>query len=445
LKITIPDKAKYIIDTLKAAGYEAYVVGGCVRDSILGRTPEDWDITTSATPQEVKSLFKRTIDTGIQHGTVTVMADREGFEVTTYRIDGKYEDGRHPKEVTFTPSLEEDLKRRDFTINAMAYNDEEGLVDIFGGISDIEAGIIRCVGTAEERFNEDALRIMRAIRFSAQLGYTIEENTLNAISRVAPNLSRISAERIQVELVKLLVSDHPDYLRIAYKTGITGIILPEFDTAMETPQNHPHHQYNVGEHILHSLLEIPAQKELRIAMLLHDIGKPQTLTVGEDGITHFHGHPAVSQVMAKDILKRLKFDNDTISCVSRLVLYHDYGNGVEPDIRFVRHAVNKIGEDIFPRFLMVKRADVLAQSLYMRQKKLDSLKKMSDLYDEICTEKQCVSLKTMAVTGGDLIAAGMKPGKELGEVLDKLLQLVIDNPENNKKDFLIKKAKELSK
>jgi tRNA nucleotidyltransferase (CCA-adding enzyme) len=347
--------------------------------------------------------------------------------------------------VTFTPSLEEDLKRRDFTINAMAYNDEEGLVDIFGGISDIEAGIIRCVGTAEERFNEDALRIMRAIRFSAQLGYTIEENTLNAISRVAPNLSRISAERIQVELVKLLVSDHPDYLRIAYKTGITGIILPEFDTAMETPQNHPHHQYNVGEHILHSLLEIPAQKELRIAMLLHDIGKPQTLTVGEDGITHFHGHPAVSQVMAKDILKRLKFDNDTISCVSRLVLYHDYGNGVEPDIRFVRHAVNKIGEDIFPRFLMVKRADVLAQSLYMRQKKLDSLKKMSDLYDEICTEKQCVSLKTMAVTGGDLIAAGMKPGKELGEVLDKLLQLVIDNPENNKKDFLIKKAKELSK
>jgi tRNA nucleotidyltransferase (CCA-adding enzyme) len=180
-------------------------------------------------------------------------------------------------------------------------------------------------------------------------------------------------------------------------------------------------------------------------MLLHDIGKPQTLTVGEDGITHFHGHPAVSQVMAKDILKRLKFDNDTISCVSRLVLYHDYGNGVEPDIRFVRHAVNKIGEDIFPRFLMVKRADVLAQSLYMRQKKLDSLKKMSDLYDEICNEKQCVSLKTMAVTGSDLIAAGMRPGKELGEVLDKLLQLVIDNPENNKKDFLIKKAKELSK
>jgi tRNA nucleotidyltransferase (CCA-adding enzyme) len=444
LKIIIPDKAKHIIDTLKNSGYEAYVVGGCVRDSILGRAPEDWDITTSATPQEVKALFKRTIDTGIQHGTVTVMADKEGFEVTTYRIDGKYEDGRHPKEVTFTPSLEEDLKRRDFTINAMAYNDEDGLVDLFGGISDIEAGIIRCVGDAQERFNEDALRIMRAIRFSAQLGYVIEENTLNAISRVAPNLCKISAERIQVELVKLLVSDHPDYLRIAYKTGITKIIMPEFDIAMETPQNHPHHQYNVGEHILHSLLEIPAQKELRIAMLLHDIGKPDTLTIGEDGITHFHGHAAVGQAMAKDILKRLKFDNDTISCVSRLVLYHDYGNGVEPNFKFVRHAVNKIGEDIFPSFLMVKRADVLSQSLYMRQEKLESLKKMSDLYDEICRKKQCVSLKTMAVTGKDLIAEGMKPGKELGEILDKLLQLVIDNPEYNEKDFLIKKAKELS-
>lgn len=444
MKILIPDKAKYIIDSIKAAGHEAYVVGGCVRDSILGRTPEDWDITTSAAPQEVKALFRRTIDTGIQHGTVTVMLDREGFEVTTYRIDGKYEDGRHPSEVTFTPSLEEDLRRRDFTINAMAYNDEDGLVDLYGGIDDIKAGIIRCVGDAKARFDEDALRIMRAIRFSAQLGYRIEENTLKAISEAAPNLQKISAERIQVELVKLLVSDHPDYLRIAYQTGITKIIMPEFDIAMETPQNHPHHQYNVGEHILHTLLEIPAQKELRIAMLLHDIGKPDTLTIDKNGITHFHGHPTVSQVKAKEILRRLKFDNDTINCVGRLVLYHDYGNGVEPDIRFVRHAVNKIGEDIFPKFLLVKKADVMAQSLYMRQEKLESLKKMSDFYDEICRNKQCVSLKTLAVTGSDLINAGMEPGKKIGEILDRLLELVIENPECNSKDFLIKKAQELS-
>jgi tRNA nucleotidyltransferase (CCA-adding enzyme) len=443
LKIVIPDKAKKIIDTIKAAGYEAYVVGGCVRDSILGRTPEDWDITTSATPMEVKALFKRTIDTGIQHGTVTVMYDREGFEVTTYRIDGKYEDGRHPKEVTFTPSLEEDLKRRDFTINAMAYNDEEGLVDLFGGIRDIEAGIIRCVGDAEARFNEDALRIMRAIRFSAQLGYTIEENTCRAISVVAPNLKKISAERIQAELVKLLVSDHPDYLRLAYETGITKIILPEFDIAMETPQNHPHHQYSVGEHTLHALLEVPPEKDMRLAMMLHDIGKPNTLTIGEDGITHFHGHPAVSQEMAKDILRRLKFDNDTINTVSRLVLYHDYGNGVDADIRFVRRTVNKIGEDIFPKFLKIKTADVLAQSLYMREEKLDAIRKMSEYYEEICRKNQCVSLKTLAVTGKDLIMEGMKPGREIGEVLEKLLEMVLENPELNKKEVLLKKAKEL--
>lgn len=444
MKINIPDKAKYIIDTITAAGYEAYVVGGCVRDSILGRTPEDWDITTSAKPEEVKSLFKRTIDTGIKHGTVTVMLDKEGFEVTTYRIDGKYEDGRHPKEVTFTPSLEEDLKRRDFTINAMAYNDRDRLVDMFGGMRDIDAKVIRCVGNAEERFNEDALRIMRAVRFSAQLGYSIDEDTRRAISIVAPSLKKISAERIQAELIKLLVSDHPDYLRMAYEMGITKVFFPEFDIAMETPQNHPHHCYNVGEHILHSLLEILPQKDLRISMLLHDIGKPATLHTDEDGITHFHGHPAVSETMAKDILKRLKFDNDTIHRVSRLVYYHDYGNGVDPDLKFVRRAVNRIGNDIFPEFLKVKRADIMAQSLYMREEKLAALEKMSDYYDMICDKKQCVSLKTLAVTGNDLIAEGMRPGKELGEILSKLLDIVIEAPECNTKEFLLKKAHDMS-
>lgn len=444
MKIIIPEKAKFIIETITAAGFEAYVVGGCVRDSILGRRPEDWDITTSAKPEEVKELFNRTIDTGIQHGTVTVMLDKEGFEVTTYRIDGKYEDGRHPSEVTFTPSLEEDLKRRDFTINAMAYNDNVGLVDLFGGIDDIKAKIIRCVGNAEERFNEDSLRIMRAIRFSAQLGYEIEENTRKAISAVAPNLGKVSAERIQVELVKILTSDHPDYLRMAYEMGITKVFFPEFDVAMETPQNHPHHQYNVGEHTLHSLLQIPNWKDLRIAMLFHDIGKPATLKTDEDGITHFHGHPAVSERMAKDILRRLKFDNDTIQKVSRLVLYHDYGNDVEPSLKFVRRAVNKIGEDIFPQFLMVKRADILSQSLYLREEKLDALQKISDFYDIICRERQCVSLKTMAVTGSDLIAAGMKPGKELGDILAALLEIVLENPECNTKEYLLKKAKYMS-
>ncbi|MGN1144875.1 MAG: CCA tRNA nucleotidyltransferase [Acetatifactor sp.] len=440
MRIEIPEKARYIIKTIMEAGFEAYVVGGCVRDSVLGRKPEDWDITTSAKPQQVKALFPRTIDTGIQHGTVTVMLDKEGFEVTTYRIDGKYEDSRHPKEVTFTPNLMEDLKRRDFTINAMAYNEEAGLVDIFGGMEDIGRKMIRCVGAAEERFSEDALRMMRAIRFSAQLGYTIEENTLKAISVLAPNLRQISAERIQVELTKLLVSGHPDYLRTAYEAGVTRIILPEFDKAMETQQNHPHHKYSVGEHTLCSLTYVPAQKALRLAMLFHDIGKPETISVDNEGITHFHGHAAVSEEMTKKILRRLRFDNETVFMVSRLVRYHDYGNSVEPDMRIVRRAVNKIGEDAFPLLFEVKKADILAQSEYMREEKLTRLERWQQLYQKVLEKGQCVSLKTLAVTGSDLIAIGMRPGKEIGEMLRQLLELVLENPESNTKELLLEEA-----
>ncbi len=440
MRIQIPEKANYIIETIMAAGFEAYVVGGCVRDSILGREPGDWDITTSATPEQVKALFKRTIDTGIQHGTVTVMMDKEGFEVTTYRIDGKYEDSRHPKEVTFTPCLTEDLRRRDFTINAMAYNEKTGLVDIFGGMQDIERKIIRCVGNAEDRFREDALRIMRAIRFSAQLGYTIEEETKAAIATLAPNLKNISAERIQVELVKLLVSDHPDYLRVAYETGVTKVIMPEFDVMMETPQVHEHHMYDVGEHTLHSLLEIPAEKDLRLAMLFHDIGKPPTLTVDEDGTTHFYDHPPVSEDMTKEIMRRLKFDNDTLHRVCRLVKYHDYGNGEEVTLKKIRKALSKIGDDIFLDLLLVKKADVMAQSLYMREEKLEGIEEWRRFYEEIKEKEQCVSLKELAVTGSDLIAAGRKPGKELGNVLQALLELVLEHPEYNTKEKLLEEA-----
>ncbi len=441
MRIEIPEKAKFIIETITKAGFEAYVVGGCVRDSILDRKPEDWDITTSAKPYQVKALFPRTIDTGIQHGTVTVMLDKEGFEVTTYRIDGKYEDSRHPKEVTFTPNLTEDLKRRDFTINAMAYNEQTGLIDIFGGMQDIEKKVIRCVGDAKERFTEDALRIMRAIRFSAQLGYTIEEKTAEAIRELAPNLRNISAERIQVELVKLLVSPHPDYLRMAYDMGVTKVILPEFDRMMETPQNHPHHKYNVGEHTLHALLAVPCGRILRLTMLLHDVGKPDTLSVDENGITHFHGHPTVGEELAKQILRRLKFDNDTIHTVTCLVRYHDYGNGVDPDMRIVRRGIQKVGEDIFPLLIPVRHADVCAQSDYKKTEKLELLDKWERLYHEIVAKNQCVSLKNMAITGKDLIALGMKPGKEIGSMLDELLQMVIENPECNTREFLLEEVR----
>lgn len=440
IKINIPERAQYIIKNIQDAGYEAFAVGGCVRDSILGREPQDWDITTSARPEQVKELFPRTIDTGLQHGTVTVMLDREGFEVTTYRVDGKYEDSRHPSEVIFTPCLEEDLKRRDLTINAMAYNDARGLVDIFGGMEDIRERQVRCVGDPESRFREDALRILRAIRFSAQLGYAIEEETRAAAAALAHTLSRISAERIQAELVKLVTSPNPDYIRVAYETGVTKVFFPEFDRAMETPQNHPHHCYNVGEHILHSLRSVRADKVLRLAMLFHDIGKPEAMTTDGEGITHFHGHGKISADMARGIMQRLKFDNDTMNRVCRLVLYHDYCNGTVPDMRTVRRAVNKIGEDIFPMLLEVVRADIMAQSDYFRQEKLENVDKWQRLFEQIQAESQCVSLKTLAVTGYDLIEAGWSPGREMGEVLQKLLELVLEQPECNAKEYLLAEA-----
>lgn len=439
--IQLPEKVKYIIDTIMEAGYEAYAVGGCIRDSILLREPSDWDITTSASPYQVKELFRRTLDTGIKHGTVTVMLDKEGFEVTTYRIDGEYEDGRHPKEVTFTRNLTEDLKRRDFTINAMAYNEKDGLVDIFGGLEDIRCKMIRCVGDPVERFSEDALRMMRAVRFSAQLGYRIEEETSNAIRVLAPDLKKISAERIQTELVKLLTSPHPDYLRMAYETGITKVVLPEFDLCMITEQKNPHHCYTVGEHTLVAMQAVRADKVLRLAMLFHDMGKPLCVTTDEEGIDHFHGHPSVSEEIAGNVLHRLKFDNDTIYMVKKLVKYHD--QYIEPQPKNVRRAIRKMGEDVFPLLLEVKEADVQAQSDFLREKKEKNLKDVRDVYQRILEEKQCVSLKTLAINGKDLIdQTGMKPGKELGEVLNELLDLVTEDPARNTREYLLKAAKE---
>lgn len=438
--IELPQQVNFIIRTIQAAGYDAYAVGGCVRDSLLGRQPNDWDITTSASPAQVKALFSHTIDTGIQHGTVTVMLERRGYEVTTYRIDGEYQDCRHPKQVLFTDSLTEDLRRRDFTINAMAYNEEAGLVDVFEGVEDLKKGIIRCVGEPRERFGEDALRMLRAVRFSAQLGYVIEENTAEAICELAPTLSNISAERIQAELIKLLVSPHPDYLRTAYDTGVTKVFFPEFDRAMETPQNHPHHCYSVGEHTLHALLETPPDKVLRLAVLLHDIAKPEVKTVDDSGVTHFHGHARRGEAVSREILHRLRMDNDTTDKVSRLVYYHDYGNGIQPDARMIRRAVNKIGEALFPLLLSVKRADILAQSMFEREEKLARLAEWERLYREITDRGECVSLKTLAVSGSDLIAAGIAPGRQLGEILKALLELVLEDPSKNNREYLIAEA-----
>lgn len=435
IKILLPEKVNKIIHTIQAAGFEAYAVGGCVRDSILGRVPDDWDITTSAKPEDIKKLFKRTIDTGIEHGTVTVMLEAEGFEVTTYRIDGEYEDSRHPKEVTFTSNLREDLRRRDFTINAMAYNDEVGLVDIFEGISDIEKKIIRCVGDAKERFTEDALRMMRAVRFSAQLGYSIDEGTKEAIKELAPTLQKISAERVQVELVKLITSNNPDYLKIAYETGITAIVLPEFDLCMETEQKNPHHMYSVGEHTLWSMKYVERDKVLRLAMLFHDMGKPEAITTDDKGIHHFHGHNELSSQITREVLRRLRFDNDTIHKVERLVYFHDYRPALTD--KSVRRFVAKIGKDLFPLYILVQTADVKAQSDYKKEEKLHNIETVNNIFLGILEREECLCLKDLAVTGKDLIDLGIKPGKEIGEILNHLLEMVLENPVLNEKEILL--------
>ncbi len=442
MRIEIPAKANQILARLEGAGYEAYVVGGCVRDALLGRAAADWDITTNARPEQVKALFSRTIDTGIQHGTVTVLLGREGFEVTTYRIDGEYQDGRHPSEVSFTPNLLEDLKRRDFTINAMAYNEREGLIDAFGGMGDLQSRQIRCVGDPRERFTEDALRILRAVRFSAQLNFDIEDCTREAVADFASSLTRISAERIQTEVTKLLLSDHPEVFRVLYDTGITAVILPEFDACMETPQNHPHHCCCVGEHILLALRAVEADRVLRLAALLHDIGKPGTHVRDNQGIDHFHGHGELGAEMAEGILRRLKFDNDTIYRVKHLVKVHDYLR-ILPTAKGVRRAVFCIGKEYFPDYLKLRRADILAQNPAMRQEKLEELEKLTLLYEQILEDQSCMSLKELAVTGKDLIAAGIEPGPGLGEILNRLLELVIERPECNTKEYLLSQLKEL--
>lgn len=440
MKIELPRKVVLIIKNLQRHGYDAYGVGGCVRDSILNRKPEDWDITTSAKPEQVKRIFRRTVDTGIEHGTVTVLIGKDGFEVTTYRVDGLYEDGRHPKEVTFTSRLEEDLKRRDFTINAMAYNDDERLVDAFGGMRDLNYHLIRCVGDPKERFSEDALRILRAVRFSAQLAFPIEPETAEAIKSLAPNLEKISAERIQAELVKLLVSDHPERIQDACELGITKVVLPEWDDMVGVKQNTPHHKYDVAAHTVHALQNVKNDKVLRLTMLFHDMGKPVMKTTDENGRDHFKGHAIASEQIAKTVMKRLKFDNDTIRKVTKLVAYHDYR--MEPTGANVRRAMHEIGVELFPYYLAVRLADTKAQSSYERRGKLENIIQIRELYRNALRNKECVTLKDLAVTGTDLINLGIAPGKELGTLLNELLDIVIEDPAWNQKGKLCDYVKE---
>lgn len=426
MKIKLPDGVNDIINVLIKHGYEAYAVGGCVRDSILNIHPEDWDITTSAKPEDVKEVFRRTVDTGIKHGTVTVLYKEDSYEVTTYRIDGEYEDNRHPKSVEFTSNLANDLRRRDFTINAMAYNKQEGLVDLYKGMEDLKKGIIRCVGNPVHRFEEDALRILRAFRFSAQLNFKIEEESYKAACLQKENLRNISAERIRTELNKLILSSHPEKLIDLYHAKISKIILPEFDLMMHT-KNYKIPEETVGSFVIKAIQtleksdlnrENDSELILRWTLLLHELEGTQV----------------------RKILKKLKFDNNTIEKVSRLIRWIHIPFDLSP--YGIRKAINEVGIDIFEELFIVKRIILSIFDKDYYKEKLRSLNVSYDIYKDVLADGDCIHLSMLKVDGRDLINIGYKPGKELGRTLNILLDLVLKNPSLNKKLTLLEKAKE---
>lgn len=400
MKIILPDDVKFIISRLISNGYEAYAVGGCVRDSIIRRAPGDWDITTSARPGEVKRLFRHTVDTGIMHGTVTVMLHRVGYEVTTYRLDGEYEDGRHPKNVEFTKSLVEDLKRRDFTINAMAYNDEDGLVDEFGGREDLQAGIIRCVGEPAERFGEDALRMLRAVRFSAQLGFDIESATENAVKELAPTIAKVSKERIHTEFGKILLSPHPEYMGKIFVYGLSRYVFPEFDRIADK------------ETALRLAGKVPAEFFFRYAALLHELG--------EEGV--------------RNALKKLKLDNRTVDGAAKLAAFH--GTGITQSEKNIRRLASRWGEEGFSNALEFEACYYDVTGQYEAVAGIDEERR---LFGIIKDRGDCLDTKNLAVDGKTLISCGIEPGKEVGRLLKECLDAVLDEPELNTKERLLER------
>lgn len=439
IRIRIPDKVEKVLSALHQAGFEAYAVGGCVRDSILGRTPDDWDITTNALPGQVKQVFRRTIDTGIEHGTVTVRYEGESFEVTTYRLDGKYEDHRHPDNVSYTRNLREDLMRRDFTVNAMAYNDRDGLVDLFGGLADLRDQVVRCVGSPRERFDEDALRVLRAVRFCAKLGFRLDPATKEAATQMAPSLSFISAERIRTELEKLITSPHPEKMRLAYECGITAVVLPEFDAEMAAVQNNHHHRLTVGEHTIRTMMAAPPDRTLRWTMLLHDCGKPSVQRLDEKGVYHYHGHAAPGAEIAEKVLRRLKFDKASMRDIVHLVRNHSLYPALSEE--GVRRAVVQLTPRLFPVFLQVKRSDIRGQNPEVQADKLDYMDKVEEIYHRVVDRGDCLSLRELALTGNDLIGMGFQRGAQIGEILGKLFDEVLQDPSLNTRAYLMERAK----
>lgn len=439
--VKLSNEAKSVIEILHKNGNSAYAVGGCVRDALLGKEPFDFDITTDALPQEVKSLFERTIDTGIAHGTVTVMMDSVPIEVTTFRTDGEYLDNRKPESVTLVKDVREDLSRRDFTVNALCYNDKEGIIDLFGGIDDLNNKIIRAVGDAEKRFCEDALRILRGVRFSAQLGFSIEEKTKEAMKKCAHLVKNLSVERIASELDKILMSDSPEHIKLLYDLGILEHIMPQMCDCFKTEQNTRWHIYDVGNHSIEVIRNCPKVDYLRYSALMHDWGKPHTKGINELGEDMFRNHGKVSEDLAEKFCRKYKFSNERRDKIVRLVKYHDIE--ILPEKKYVKRAINKVGDDIFYDLICLKRADCLAQNLDLTAERLPYIDKLFSLYEEIKESKEPFGVKNLAVNGNDIKEMGFS-GKEIGKVLDVLLEKVIENPEINEKEKLIEIIKDLA-
>ena len=439
--IPLPDEVRYIIETLEADGYDAYAVGGCVRDSLLGKEPKDWDVCTSAAPETTLGLFGRhhTIETGLKHGTVTLMLNHRPFEITTYRVDGAYSDHRRPDRVTFVDSLQKDLSRRDFTINAMAYHPSRGIVDFFDGMGDLKAGVIRCVGEAGKRFQEDALRVMRALRFAAALGFTIDSATAAAMHEGKDLLNNIAAERIADELSRLIVGDGVSGLLLRHMP-VMAVVIPELVPAMGFERHSPHCCYDVLTHLLRSVDSAVKDVQIRLAMLFHDIAKPACYAE-EGGTGRFDEHPRMGSQWAREILTRLKYDRDTIETVALLVLCHE--EDILPDRRNIKRWLNRLGEAGFRKLVHVQKADAMAQKRCCRQERLQAIEEIGWILDDVIRQGQCFSLKDLDVNGRDLLAMGAPEGAEIGAVLRRLMDMVIDEQAENEKEALLKIARDL--
>ena len=442
MNIVLPKNVKIIIDNLNKNNFEAFIVGGCVRDSIIGLTPHDWDICTNAKPDEIKKCFEgfNTFDSGIKHGTISIVLDGEVFEVTTYRIDGTYSDNRRPDSVTFTSDISKDLARRDFTINAMAYNEKSGLIDPYGGKNDLRDNIIRCVGNPEFRFNEDALRIIRALRFASVYDFVIENETSESIYKNADLLKNIAVERISVEFNKLLCGNGVEEILNNYR-DIIAVFIPEIKPMFDYNQHTKHHNRDLWYHKTYSVKSVDNNPLLRMSMLLHDIGKPKACKRDENGTCHFKGHPKHSAEMAEIILHRLKYPTDFIETCITLIKYHDVRfNGSK---RQLRHVMSAIGNKNVELLLKIQRADIMAQSDYKHKEKLEKLDLACRVYKEILADKDCFTLKQLVINGNDIKNLGVNEGVKIGKILKMLLSLVIEDKLENEKSALIKKAEEI--